>query len=96
MLYTIYGSPDSSVGIAKSWIALGSIPGNETLFPSPHIQTSSGAYAGALCPVLNPQGCEANQKPPVSADVKNTGAIPPLPHTPLCQNELSTKAAAAS
>jgi hypothetical protein len=28
------------------------------------------------------QGCETDHSPPSSAEVKNDGAIPPLPHMP--------------
>jgi hypothetical protein len=56
------------------------------------IQTDSGAHS-ASCPVGNGgsfpgvkrPGREADHSPPSSAEVKNGGALPPLPHTlPWC------------
>jgi hypothetical protein len=36
---------------------------------------------GALSPILKRPGCEADYSPPSSAEVKNAGAMPPLPDT---------------
>jgi hypothetical protein len=36
---------------------------------------------GALSPKVKRPGREADDAPPSSVDVKNGGAIPPLPHT---------------
>jgi hypothetical protein len=38
---------------------------------------------GALFPGVKWQGHEADHVPPSSAEVKNSGTIPPLPHTSL-------------
>jgi hypothetical protein len=37
---------------------------------------------GALSPGIQRQGREAGYSPPSSAEVKNVGDTPPLPHTP--------------
>jgi hypothetical protein len=91
ILYSVvifYGN--SSVGIATSYGLddLGSIPGREEMFP---FSTSSRPALGptqppiqwvpeALSPGLKGPGREADHSPPSSADVKNGGVIPPLPH----------------
>jgi hypothetical protein len=36
---------------------------------------------GALLPGLKRPGCGTDHSPPSSAEVKNSGAIPPLPHS---------------
>jgi hypothetical protein len=49
------------------------------------IQTSSSAHPasrGFFPPGVKQLECEADDSPPSSAEVKNGGAIPPLPHTP--------------
>jgi hypothetical protein len=53
------------------------------------VQTGSGAHpesypmgTGALSPGVKRPGREADHSPPSSADVKNGGAIPLLPHMP--------------
>jgi hypothetical protein len=78
------GSRDSSVGIAKGYElnSQGSILG---------VQTGSGAHpdsfamgtggGGVASPGMKRQRRKADHSPPSSADVKNGGAIPPLPHT---------------
>jgi hypothetical protein len=38
---------------------------------------------GALSPELKRPKCEADHSPPSSTEIKNSGAIPPLPHTSL-------------
>jgi hypothetical protein len=40
----------------------------------------SNGYRGALSPRLKRPGREADHSPPSSAEVKNGGAIPPLPY----------------
>jgi hypothetical protein len=55
-------------------------------FSLPHsLHTDSGAhpssYAGALFPGVKRPGREADHSPPSSAEVKNGGAVPPLPYT---------------
>jgi hypothetical protein len=42
------------------------------------VQTGSGVHA--ISPRLERLGREADHSPPSSAEVKNGGAIPPLPH----------------
>jgi hypothetical protein len=51
------------------------------------VQTSSGAHpasypvsTGALSPGVWRLGCEADHSHSSSADVKNVGVMPPLPH----------------
>jgi hypothetical protein len=66
----------------------GSIPGRDTIFLI--ITTSRPALGptqlptqwmpGTLSLGVKRQGCEPDHPPPPSADVKNGGAIPPLPH----------------
>jgi hypothetical protein len=38
-------------------------------------------YRGMFLPGVKGRGCEADLSPPSSDEVKNGGAIPPLPHT---------------
>lgn len=46
---------------------------------------------GALFPGLTRLGHVAKQSPPSSAEIRNSGAMPPLSHTPLLRStELST------
>jgi hypothetical protein len=54
----------------SSRLALGSHP------------TSYPMVSGALCPGVKRQGREADHSPPTSAEVKKSGYICPLPHTP--------------
>jgi hypothetical protein len=37
---------------------------------------------GDLLPRVKRVGREADHSPPTSVEVKNSGAVPPLPHTP--------------
>jgi hypothetical protein len=81
--------PDSSVGTATSYglDGRGSIPGKGKIFlfftaprpalgpTQPHIQWVPRAISPG-------KEREADHSPPSSAEVKNDGAIPPLPHTP--------------
>jgi hypothetical protein len=76
---------NSSVGIATGW---GSIPGkgNILLFTVASIpaqgptQPSIQWVRGIISPGVKRPGREADYSPPSSAEVKNCGAIPPLPH----------------
>jgi hypothetical protein len=68
-------------------------------FPLFHsIQTGSGANTasypvgiGALSPGVKRSGHEADNSPPSSAEVKNGGAIPSLPHTSSWHSAYSVK-----
>jgi hypothetical protein len=65
----------------------GLIPGRGKIFCLLHsVQTDSGADpapntmgAGALSPEVKQPGREANHSPPSDSEVKNGGAVPPLP-----------------
>jgi hypothetical protein len=79
---------DSSVGIATGyWLdGTGSIPGMARLF-STHSRPALGPtqppiewIPGAISPGVKRPGSEADHSSPSSAEVKNGGAIPPLPH----------------
>jgi hypothetical protein len=75
-------------------IATGIIPGSARLFPS--LQLSDWLWGftqppvqwarGVLFPGVKRQGREADHLPPSSAEVKNGGAVPPLPHMPSWYN----------
>jgi hypothetical protein len=63
-----------------------SIPGNASFFLLHSVQTGSGAYPvsypmgiGGFSQGVKPAGCEADHSLLSSAEVKNRGAIPPLP-----------------
>jgi hypothetical protein len=60
----------------------GSIPGMANFFSSPEI--SDGPHVQWIPETISlgvkRPGHEANYSPPSSAEVKNSGAIPPLPH----------------
>jgi hypothetical protein len=82
-------SRDSSIGIATGVDNRGSIPGSRKeifLFstasrpPLKTIQPPIQWIAGALPLGIEQPGRETDHSPPVSAEVKNVGAIPPLPH----------------
>jgi hypothetical protein len=49
-----------------------------------YVQTGSAVHLTSytVVPGLKRQGREADDSPPSSAEVKNCGAILPLPHTP--------------
>jgi hypothetical protein len=81
---------DSSVGTATGYEldGRGSNPGRGKFFSSSQVQTGSGAHTASY-----PMGtggnfpggkvaeaCEAHNPPLSSAEVKNGGAIPPLPN----------------
>jgi hypothetical protein len=59
-------------------IFLYSTASGPTLGPT---QSLMQCVPGAFSPGLKRQGREADHSPPSSAEVKNGGAIPPLPHT---------------
>jgi hypothetical protein len=73
---------ESSVGIARGYglDGRGSVPGRGK------ISLSSTALGQTLLPIQwvpgegKRKGREADHSPPSSAEVKNGGAIPPLPH----------------
>jgi hypothetical protein len=81
---------DSSVGIASGYRldSRGLIPGRGKRFSVFHsVQTGSGTHPAsytmftwALSMGVKWPGREADHSPPSSAEVKNGGAIPPLPH----------------
>jgi hypothetical protein len=87
--YGINGSGDSSVGIPTSYGMDGrdSIPGRGERFCLIHrVQTGSGAHPASYpmgiedsFPGVNRLGREADHPHPSSAEVKNGGAISPLP-----------------
>jgi hypothetical protein len=63
----------------------GSIPGRAKFSLPRSVQTGSGALSmdtRAISLGEKMSGREADHSPPSSAEVKNGGAIPPLPHTP--------------
>jgi hypothetical protein len=80
-------SRDSSVGIVMGYRldTPGSIPGSARFFFFPQCPDRpwgppsllSNGYQGVKW-----QGPEGDHSPPSSAEVKNDGLIPPLPHTP--------------
>jgi hypothetical protein len=65
----------------------GSIPGRSRVFSIASRPTLGPTQPpiqwvpGALSRLVKRQGREADYSPPSSAEVKNVGAIPPLPHT---------------
>jgi hypothetical protein len=81
----------SSVGIARSYglDGRGSIPGRGMIFlfsiaSIPGLrptQPPTQLVPGTLSPGVKRPGREADHLPPSSVDVKNGGAVPPLPHT---------------
>jgi hypothetical protein len=81
---------DSSVGIATGYRlnGRGSVPGRTKDVSLLHsVQTRSGAHqasypvsTGALSPEEERPGREVDHSPPSSVEIKNDGAIPPLPH----------------
>jgi hypothetical protein len=88
--YILCWSQDSSVGIATGQGAdsRSSIPaGVKDFSPLHNIQSGSGTHpasypvgTGAVSPEVKRPGCEADQSPPSSADVKNGGPIHPRLH----------------
>jgi hypothetical protein len=73
------------VGIATGWTAGVRFPPVHDFSLLHSVQTGVGAHPalpGAPSPGVKWQGREADHSPPPSAEVKNGGAIPPLPHTP--------------
>jgi hypothetical protein len=81
-------SRDSSVGIETGWTAGVRFPAEKREFSLLHgVQTGSGAHpatyptgAWSSIPGGKRPGPEADRSPPSIAQVKNGGAIPPLPH----------------
>jgi hypothetical protein len=80
---------DSLVGIATGYglDGLGSISGRVKFTPLHSVQADYGAHpasygmcTGYLSPWVKRPGREADHTPPSSAEVKNGGAVPPLPH----------------
>jgi hypothetical protein len=58
-----------------------SIPGTSRFFFSPQRSAFPIRWVpGAPPPGIKRQGHEADHSPPSSAEVKNGGALPPLPH----------------
>jgi hypothetical protein len=64
-----------------------SIPGRDTIFIFSLASMGSTQpppihwLPGAVSPEVKWLGCKTGHSPPSSADIKNGGAIPPLPHT---------------
>jgi hypothetical protein len=82
-------SRDSSVSIITGWMACVRFPAAERLFSyaqrpdrlwGPPSLLSNGHW-GFLSPGVKWPGREADHSSPSSAEAKNGGAIPPLPHT---------------
>jgi hypothetical protein len=81
-------SRDGSVGISTGWTARVRFLTVQDFYFLHRIQTGSGAHpasypklqGGSVLGVNRPRS-EANHLPPSSAEVKNSGAIPPHPHT---------------
>jgi hypothetical protein len=78
---------DPGAGIATGCMARVRFPAVQDFSLLHSIQTDSGAHpasyqwvSGALSPAIMRPGCEADHSPRSSAEVKNGGAIPPLPH----------------
>jgi hypothetical protein len=78
-------SRDRSVGIATAYevYCRGSIPGRSMRFFSspPLLDQASNTMGTGLSPAVKRPGREAEHSPPFSDEVRNGGAIPPLPHT---------------
>jgi hypothetical protein len=81
------GSRVSSVAITMGWTDGVRNPAVARFFLFHNVQTGSGAHPasfplGTGGPLLgvNRPGREADHSPPSSAEVKNVGARPPLPH----------------
>jgi hypothetical protein len=71
-------SLDSSVGIATGYglHGRGLIPDRGSgAHPASYTMDNAGFFPGVKRP-----GSESDNSPPSSAEVKNDGAIPPLPH----------------
>jgi hypothetical protein len=86
-------SRGSSVGIATGYgmDGLCSIPGSARFLSSPERPDQPWGppsllpiqwVPGALSPGVKRKGREAGHSPPSSAEVKNGGAIPPVPNMP--------------
>jgi hypothetical protein len=81
----IQGRRDISLRIATGWTAGVRFSTEERNFSLPHsIKVGSGAngYWWALSPGIKWLECEADYSRLSSDQVKNCGAIPPLPYTP--------------
>jgi hypothetical protein len=86
----IFRSQDSSVGIAMGYglDSRGSIPGRCKIFFFSTVSTLALGptqppiqwVPGVLSLGVKRLGREADHSPPSSAEVKNCGAVPPLPH----------------
>jgi hypothetical protein len=81
-----------SVGIAMGWTTRVRIPAGAINLSLLHsVQTDSGAHPasypmgtrGSFPRVVKRPGLEADHSPLSSAEIKNSGAIPPLPHASL-------------
>jgi hypothetical protein len=59
-----------------------SLQGQEIFLYSITPGPAVGPTAIQWVPGVNRPGCEADHSPPSSVEVKNGGAIPPLPHMP--------------
>jgi hypothetical protein len=73
------GSRDSSVGIATDYL----LDIGPTFFCSPErLDRGSGAHPawGDIPSGVKRQGREADYSHPFNAEIKNGGAVPPLPH----------------
>jgi hypothetical protein len=87
-------SRDSLISIAKGYVAMCwttgvQLPEEERDFsPFRNLKIRSAAHpasytmgTGAISPVIKRLGSEADHSTPPSTEVKNCGAIPPLPQT---------------
>jgi hypothetical protein len=85
---TGYGLDDQGVEFEFRW--------GQNFFLLHFVQTALGAHPasypiiiGGSLPGVKRTGHEAGYSPPSSAEVKNSGAIPPLPHKPSWLSVLS-------
>jgi hypothetical protein len=73
---------DENIGVTKDWTAGVPFPAGEIYFSVLHsIQTGSGVHPASYPVNIRPQ-YEADHSSASSAEVKNGGAVFPLPHTP--------------
>jgi hypothetical protein len=74
-----YGLEGRGSNLGKGKIFLFSTTSRPNLGPT---QRLIPWVSGAISPEVKGPGREADNSPPSSAEVRNVGAIPPLPHTP--------------